>query len=101
MNDTLAKTTLRMAVAWGVFFSLNALGSCILAAFVNASWDDMGTSKRVLMGIAIGTNWTAMMMAFMSKTIARLENGQRPIGNGTDYFTKTDNPPALPAQPTP
>ncbi len=76
MNDNLSKTTTNMAIVWGVFFSLNALGSCILAAFVNASWEDMGGAKKVLLFIAIFTNWTAMMMAFFSKTIARLENGK-------------------------
>src|ERR1700690_3033867 len=86
----LGTTTVLMVVMWGVFFSLNALGSCILAAMVNATWEDMGSSKRILMGIAIGTNWTAMMMAFFSKTVARMEAGKPPVptDNGTDFYPR-------------
>lgn len=78
-GNGLAKTSLAMAWAWGIFFSFNALGSCILAAFVNATWEDMSTAKRVLMFIAIFVNWTSMMMAFLSKTMARLDAGKNPV----------------------
>jgi len=79
MNGELGKVTLQMAIAFAILFSLQSLCTCIVAAFVNTSWDEMSTFKHVMVCIAILGNWTTTLMAFLSKTMARLEAGKPPI----------------------
>lgn len=81
-----------------IVMSLNSLGTCILAAFVNASWDDMGGAKRVLLFVAIGTNWTNMIIAFVNRNFARLMAGKPPLPNGnggydTQQFKRQEQSP--------
>lgn len=84
--NRVTKGTVRLYV---VLFSVNALCSCIIAAFTNATWEDMLWPKRVLTAIAIVGNWTTVLLAFYSKTVARMEAGKSPIPtNGTEMFTK-------------
>jgi len=81
--SNLHKTTKQMVIWYGALFSVNALCSCIIAAFTNATWEDMLWPKRILTGIAILGNWTTVLMAFLSKTVARMESGKPAInGNG-------------------
>ena len=100
MNTDLGKTTLRLAVIWGVFFSLNALGTCIVASLTNVKWSDIDQQAKLLLVTVVFINWSGTMMAFLSKTVARLEAGKQPPTNGTDFFTKPEpSTPELPAQP--
>ena len=104
MNGELGKVTLQMAVAFAILFSLQSLCTCIVAAFVNTSWDEMSTFKHVMVCIAILGNWTTTLMAFLSKTMARLEAGKPPIDSGdttmiarttTTVQTQTDSTPIV------
>ncbi len=84
----LSRVTRMMAWAWGVLFSLSALGSCLLASLQNTKWAMLDGQAKFLLSVAIGVNWFSILMAFLSKTVARLEAGQPPPTNGTDIFTK-------------
>jgi hypothetical protein len=105
-QNSLSKVTKTMAIAFGVLFSMNALCTCITVAFVNATWEDMGTFKKFLTAIAILGNWTTVLMAFLSKTVARLEAGKSPIptngnGNGSDLIAAAATAPTPPINPNP
>ena len=72
----------RMVIFIGVLFTLNALASTIIAAFMNVEWEMLSkTSKFVLVWLII-QNWTGTMLAFMNKTLRRLESGKPPIDTG-------------------
>lgn len=87
--QNLHRVTKGTVILYAVLFSINALCSCIVAAFTNATWEDMLWPKRVLTAIAIVGNWTTVLIAFYSKAVARMEAGKSPIPtNGTDMFTK-------------
>lgn len=84
--------------------SVNSLGTCILASFVNASWEDLGPAKKVLLFVAIITNWTQMIIAFLNRNFARLMAGKPPVSNGngggfdTQQFQKQVSSAPTPAQ---
>ena len=80
-TEILNRTTKRLVIWYAALFSVNALCSCIIASFTNATWEDMLWPKRILTGIAILGNWTTVLMAFFSKTFARMETG-KPLING-------------------
>lgn len=80
------KLEMRLTILVFVLLSMNALGTCILTGFTNASWDEMGTDRRVLLGVAIFTNWSGMMIAFVNRNFARLMAGKPPTTNGGSGF---------------
>ncbi len=110
-SNELGKVTLRMAIAFAVLFSIQSLCTCIVASFVNTSWDEMSPFKHTMVIIAILGNWTTTLMAFLSKTMARLEAGQPPIDTGvtgdaaviakttTTVQTQTETKPVAPTNP--
>lgn len=67
------KTTLKMVIFICALFSVQSLCTCLTAAFVNITWEDMSGFKRIVLLIAVLGNWTTLLMAFFSKTFARLE----------------------------
>src|SRR5271166_5873596 len=87
MTQDLSKVTFRMAVIYGILFSLNSLSTCIVASLLNADWSDLSGTKKVILCIAIVGNWTGSLMAFLSKTMARMEAGKPPIVEGDTTFT--------------
>jgi len=88
-TSSLGKVTLKLAVVWGVMFSLQALCTCIIASLSNVKWNQLEAQSKFLIVLMIFGNWSTTMMAFLSKTVARLEAGKEPIPmNGTDVFTK-------------
>ena len=94
MSETqfnLSKVTMTMAIAFGVLFSINALCTCVMAAFMNTSWDEMTPFKHFIICVAILGNWTTLLMAYLSKTVARLESGKGLPTNGTDFFARSED----------
>jgi hypothetical protein len=67
------KTTLKMVIFICVLFSVQSLCTCLTAAFVNITWEDMSGFKRIVLFIAVLGNWTTLLMAYFSKTFARME----------------------------
>lgn len=87
-NENMNKVTLRLAIAWGILFSFNALASCVMASLTHVKWSTLDFQDQLLICLAIFGNWSTVIMAFLSKTVARLSSGQPPPTNGTDLFSK-------------
>ncbi len=94
MGDLFSKATLRviawrMAIFWFVLFSINALFTATIAALTGTDWEAINNQKRFLIVLAILTNWTGTIMAFVSRAAGKL---REEIDNDN-----TNNPP--PGQP--
>lgn len=79
----------KMAIAWFVLFSVNSLGSCMLAASAGSVWSSLGTQERLTVITAVVVNWTGTIMAWISKSAKKLSSGENPIvDDGTIAITK-------------
>jgi len=98
-----------MSVFWFVLFSINSLGSCIIAASAGSVWANLGTQEKFTVIVAVITNWTGVIMAYIKQAAKKIESGEIPIGDDTRTWQRTDTnvqtiatkqtPPAsLPAQ---
>lgn len=65
----------RIAIFYGVLFSLNALFTAIIASFMNTEWSSLTETKKFLLVILILQNWTGVLIAFLNQTISRITNG--------------------------
>ena len=86
----------RLAALMFGLFSINSLGSCVLAASAGCVWDNLDWQSRLTVILAVIVNWTNAVMAYVSKAAKKIESGQPPIGDDTSFVTKP-NPPADPA----
>jgi amino acid permease len=69
----------RFAIFMGCLFSLNCLCTAAVAAFAGKQWPTMsGTDKFITIAAVLG-NWAGHLMAFCSKTVARLDEGRMPV----------------------
>lgn len=96
MNEVeLSKVTMRMAIAFGVLFMVNSLCFSILGAFTGGiKWAAMDFDQRFLVCVAICGGWTNVLMAYLSKMVARLHAGKPPIPtNGTEHIKRPDIKP--------
>ena len=75
----------RMAVAWFVMFSLNALCTSVIASLTGAKWDALDWQQKFMICVSIVGNWTGTIMAFFSKQSQKM--GVELAGN-TQTFTK-------------
>lgn len=83
----------RLAIAYGLLFSANALFSAIVASFLNTNWSDLNRTSKFLVIVVIAQNWTGVLLAFLNKTLSRIESGQPPIQTGdTTQFTQPKPP---------
>lgn len=85
----------RMAIAYGVLFSINSLTTAIVLSFMNTTWDQLDHTSKFLLVVGILQNWTGTLLAFLSKAARRLESGETPIPQvDTTLVTKQalDNP---------
>ena len=64
----------RMAILWFGLFSLNSLGTAILASLAGADWATLNTQARFTICVSVFVNWTGTIMAFLSKASHRLED---------------------------
>lgn len=87
-KDDLSRVTMRMAIAFGCLFLINSLCLSILGAFTGSKWSLMDTQEKILICVAICGNWTNVLMAYLSKTVARLQSGKPPITGDTDIIRK-------------
>lgn len=78
-----------LAYCYGFLFSLNALVTAVIASFMNTDWGTLTPTKKFLLICVIIANWTGTMIAFLNRTMSRLQNGQLPIQTGeTQVFQK-------------
>lgn len=89
--------TYRLAIVYGCLFSVNALATAIVASFMNTNWNDLNATSKFLLVVVVTQNWAGQMLAFLNKTMARIQNDQPPIQTGdTQQFRKPDAPPDKP-----
>ena len=89
---------IRVSVAWFILFSINSLGTCVLAASAGCVWSALGWQEKFTICVAIIVNWTGCVMAYLKQAAKKIESGQFPINDDTQRFTNP-NPPANPASP--
>lgn len=81
----------RLAIAYAVLFSLNSACTAIATSLTNSEWSDLSPSSKFMIVILIVANWTGTMLAFLNKTLSRLQQGNPPLASGdTAVITKTN-----------
>lgn len=60
-------------ILWMLFFAVNSLGTCIMAAFIGKKWVMLDTQDRFLIIVAIATNFAGTMAAFIYKAKKKME----------------------------
>lgn len=79
-------------------FSLNSLGTSIIASLMGTNWDTITGQQKFEIIVAILVNWTGMIMAFFSKATQKVQKdgftgfltdpGFDSSGKNTTSFTK-------------
>lgn len=69
----------KITVMWFILFTVNSLGTCILAASAGCVWDNLGWQEKLTVVLAVIVNWTGTMMAWLSKSAGKITSGQNPI----------------------
>jgi len=78
----------KLAILWFVLFSINALGTSIMASLVGTTWSQLDTLGKWMIVVAVIVNWTGTIMAFLSKA-ARKIDGLDTFTNDTTFISKT------------
>jgi hypothetical protein len=55
-----------------LFFTVNSLGTCVIAALMGKNWSLLTRSEQMLIIVVIMVNWSSMMMAFLNRSITHL-----------------------------
>lgn len=80
----------KLALVYGCLFALNAVAMSTVSALSGVDhWDNLLITQKVVIFMSIGANVTTTIMAFLNKSISRIEQGQMPLGSDT-------NPPFKP-----
>ena len=61
-----------MTILLVCFFTINSLGTCIVAAMMGKEWHELTTTAKFLIIIVIIVNWSTMMMAFLNRSVNHL-----------------------------
>ncbi len=69
-------STYKLAYFYGVLYSVNALGTAIVASFLNIEWSELSPTTKFIMIILVIQNWSATMLAYLNKTIARIHENK-------------------------
>lgn len=80
----------KMAILHFALFSINALGTSVIASLAGKNWSLLTGSDRFIIGTAIVVNWTGTIMAFLNKSMQTMGNGKSFLSSDTQTFTKTD-----------
>jgi hypothetical protein len=78
----------RIAILYGVLFSVNALAGAIIASFINVEWSSLSGTSKFLLVVAVLQIWTGTMLAFCSKTVANVQKGRLPFVAPADGDTQ-------------
>jgi len=84
-----------MAIIYCFLFTVNSLGTVVVAGLVNSDWEAMNKQSKFLFFAMVTINWTGTMMAFLSRNAKKIEDGELP-----DDTTTTVTVPPRPGQPT-
>src|SRR5512146_2201418 len=80
----------KLVIFYGALCSLNALSTAIVASFMNTEWATLSATSKFLLIIVILQNWSGTMLAFINKTLSRVESGRPPVGDPEP--TETEKP---------
>lgn len=78
----------RMTIVMFVLFSVNSLGTVILASLQGVDWSTTDHQTRFMIGLAVLTNWTGMLMAFFRTALTKIAKGENPALETTAPFNK-------------
>ena len=79
----------RMAIIYCFLFTINSLGTVVVAGLVNSDWYAMNTQSKFLFYAMVTINWTGTMMAFLSRNAKKLEDGDLPDDSSTTTTVQT------------
>ncbi len=99
----LAAIEFRMAIFWFFLFSMNALGTCVLASLTGTKWGTLDGQSKFLIIVAIFVNWSGTIMAFVSRAARRINQTGEIFPQGDTQFiprSPVDPAPSLPVKPT-
>lgn len=85
----------KVAILIGVLFSINSLSTALVASFANAEWATLSPTSKFLLIVVVLQNWTGTMLAFLNKTISRVEKGQFPLDTSLGTSTGDTNAQAF------
>lgn len=90
----------RLAVVWGILFTMSALGTSITASLLHVKWSTLDGQDKLIMCIAIFGNWSTVVMALITKVTARLGSPEPPspstlITNGPVPVSPDTDKPGL------
>ena len=80
----------KMAAVWFALFSLNSLGTSVMASLTGAEWSQLDGQSKFMICVAVFVNWTGTITAFISKAGSRIQQGQPLFPTGdTQFLTQT------------
>jgi inorganic pyrophosphatase/exopolyphosphatase len=97
-----SKTTKKMVWTIGTLFCIHNLCMTLLTSFTNVTWEDISGFKRFQIFVGVIGNLAGIMMAYLSKTFARLDPSVGAIINGDakDYQLKSTEVEVTPVKAT-
>lgn len=75
------------AVIWGIvvlhtiLFTISSMASCIMGSLVGTNWATLDNQGRFMVVLAVLVNWALVMMAFLNKSVQKIQQGAIPIGS--------------------
>lgn len=72
----------KLAIFIGVLFCVNATALSITSAFQTIDWIELTSTQKFTVVVSIIATATNTILAFMNKTLARIEAGKPPIETG-------------------
>lgn len=91
----------KLAYFYGFLYSMNALGTAIVASFLNVEWENLTPTTKFIMIVVVIQNWSGTMLAFLNKTLARLQVGEAPIPTGDTTVTSVASVASVTTKPNP
>lgn len=73
----------RLTIAFLFLFSVNSLGTAIIAALTGVEWSTLSPQTKFLIIAAIVVNWTGLLMAFFRTAVSKIAKGENPIVDTT------------------
>ena len=61
-----------MTITLVLLFTVNSLGTCIIAALMGKQWTILPLEEKFLLIVIVIVNWSTMMMAFLNRSISHL-----------------------------
>lgn len=85
MTSNLVSNRRRSQLFWAMnfalvaFFTINSLGTCIVAALLGKEWGEHSSTVKFLLIVVIIVNWSTMMMAYLNRAVSHLIGTANPL----------------------